>query len=219
MITNRVPVGVRPFIALLCAASATALLAAPAAAQGGRGTVGNMRVGDDSGQTIWEQPAPAGEKVFRAPAGIKQFKVYYEYDGSSAKRAVIKLIAPQGVFLDQKEQELSQAGTFSAEFSFDQPLADQEYLVNAYVDVEGAESLADGFTLYVGDAAPITPAHVTEATVAAPSMPNEQVNAPAQPAVDPGGSPSMLLLVGSGIGVIALLAIVVWAGMSALKQR
>lgn len=223
MIPNRVPVGVRPFIALLCAAGAAAILASPAAAQTGRGTVGHMRVGDDSGQAIWEQPAPAGEKIFRAPAGIKQFKVWFEYDGSAPKRAVIKLIAPQGVFLDQKDQQLANAGTYSVDFSFDQPLTDQEYLVNAYVDVDGAESLADGFTLLVGDASQITPSHVSQATVAAPPAAGDAIGAPpvagAGQSPTPAGAPSTLLLVGSGIGVIVLLAIVVWAGMSALKQR
>lgn len=227
MSMNRHRVRVGRLAALLCSAAAAAAFVAPVAAQTGRATVGNLRIGDDNGQSIWEQPAPAGEKLFKAPAGTKQFKVWYEYDGTTTKRAVFKVIAPQGVFTDIQEQELTAPGTFSIDFSFDEPLADAEYLVNAYVDVDGKESLADGLTLLVGEAAVIPPDNVQQATTGAPAAGID----PAQPVAGaPGavggagtapqaGEPSQLLLFGSGLGVIVLLAIVVWAGMSALKQR
>ncbi len=205
-------------------AAALVALAAPTgvAAQSGRATVGKLRIGDESGQTIWEQPAAAGEKLFKAPSGTQQFKVYFDYDGSAPMRAVIKLIAPQGVIQDQKEQELTAAGTFAVDFSFEQPLADQEYLINAYVDVDGGQSLADGLTLLVGEAA-VIPAQQMQQVPAEPQAPAAEVSAPGADALAPmapvAGGPSQLLLLGSGLGVIVLLAIVVWAGMSALKQR
>lgn len=205
-------------------AAAVVALAAPVdvAAQSGRATVGKLRIGDESGQTIWEQPAPAGEKLFKAPSGTQQFKVYFDYDGSAPMRAVIKLIAPQGVIQDQQEQELTAAGTFAVDFRFEQPLADQEYLINAYVDVDGGQSLADGLTLLVGEAA-VIPAQQMQQVPAEPQAPAAEVSAPGADALAPmapvAGGPSQLLLLGSGLGVIVLLAIVVWAGMSALKQR
>lgn len=229
MSKNRHRAALRRLAALLSAAVAAAALAAPAAAQTGRATVGNLRIGDDSGQTIWEQPAPAGEKIFKAPTGTKQFKVWFEYDGTTAKHAVIKVLAPQGVIAGMQEQDLAAPGTLSMDFTFDEPLADAEYLVNAYVDVDGKESLADGMTLLVGEAAIIPPDRVEQAPVGAPPSGNDAapagavVNAPASGGGDASapqaGEPSQLLLLGSGLGVIVLLAIVVWAGMSALKQR
>lgn len=214
---------VAALVVTLGVAAAALTMPLSAEAQTGRATVGKLRIGDASGQTIWEQPAPAGEKLFKAPSGTQSFKVYFDYDGTAPMRAVIKLIAPQGVIQDQQEQQLTAAGTFSVDFSFEQPLADQEYLINAYVDVDGAQSLADGLTLLVGEAA-IIPAQQAQQVPLDPQAPAAEVSAPgaavaAEPAAPSAGGPSQLLLLGSGLGVIVLLAIVVWAGMSALKQR
>lgn len=214
---------VAALVVTLGVAAATQAMPLRAEAQTGRATVGKLRIGDATGQTIWEQPAPAGEKLFKAPSGTQSFKVFFDYDGTAPMRTVIKLIAPQGVIQDQQEQQLTAAGTFSVDFSFEEPLADQEYLINAYVDVDGAQSLADGLTLLVGEAV-VIPAQQAQQVPLDPQAPPAEVSAQgaavdAEPAAPAAGGPSQLLLLGSGLGVIVLLAIVVWAGMSALKQR
>jgi hypothetical protein len=201
--------------------------------------VGNLRIGDEAGEPVGVVPdAGPGEKVFRLASGLDGFTAWLDYDGGAVTPVSVRVMAPQGVILDQQMRDLQQAGAERFDFGFDPPLNDDEYVVNVYV---GEQSyLADSLQLLVGDAELIPPdiesapevridpieAGAPGSESSAPVAPAPAGNgaSPVQPAAaggtaEPDLGPSSLLLVFAALGVLGLLGVVVWAGVSALSAR
>jgi hypothetical protein len=198
---------------------------APVCAQDGG--VGELRMVDDTGQTAGQEPAPPGEKLFRLEAGVDRFIVAFDFDGASANDVQLRVMGPSGAVLFQETETYSEPGTYTMEFDNDGvPFPEQDYVVNSYIGPDFY--LADSLQLVVGDAQ--LPDSGSEAVVEIDAGDAGQPDAhalvaepfPTQPtqaesAEIPGG-PSWQVLALAGLGVLVLLAIVVWAGWSALHR-
>ncbi len=193
--------------------------------------VGGLRIGDDAGTPIGVVPdAGPGEKVFRLESGLTEFSAWLDYEGTSLTPVSVRLMAPQGVILDQQQRDLEVKGAERFDFEFDPPLNDDEYVVNVYV---GDQSyLADSLQLLVGEAQliPADNERIAEVQIdpdAAPGSVEAGNTGSLEAGVPPSASvgadsplgPSPLLLVLAGLGVLGLLGVVVWAGMSAMSAR
>jgi hypothetical protein len=201
--------------------------------------VGNLRIGDEAGEPVGVVPdAGPGEKVFRLTSGLDGFTAWLDYDGGAVTPVSVRVMAPQGVILDQQMRDLQQAGPERFDFGFDPPLNDDEYVVNVYVGEQGY--LADSLQLLVGDAEIIPPdiesapevridpnaagAPGSESAAPVAPPPAGMEASPVQPVAADGTAatplgPSPLLLVLAALGVLGLLGVVVWAGVSALGSR
>ena len=196
----------------------------PARAGAEQKTVGGIRIVDAEGATIGQEPAPPGEKIFRLPAGVDRFLVALDFEGSAPAEVAVRVMGPSGTVLFEESNTYSAPDTYTVEVGNQGvPFAEQEYVVNVYVGVDSDSYLADSLQLVVGTAA--LPSEVAadtssggqaasgDALALAPTM----VAAPAAPAV-PGG-PSWQILGLALVGILALGAIVVWAGWSAMSRK
>jgi len=211
-------------------AKAAAALAAAAALLLGtgvqaQGTVGSLRIVDETGQTIGQEAAPPGEKLFRLPAGVTAFRVAMDFEGSAATDVQLRVMGPSGTILFQSTDSYSAPETVAVDVDNNgQPFTDQEYVINAYV---GADAyLADSLQLVVGDAQLPTPAEQlgAQSGVLDPLAASGQLVAQAPPPASgqlrtevPGG-PSNTVLALAVAGIAALFAIVLWAGWSATRR-
>jgi hypothetical protein len=210
-------------MAAVVAAAAAIMLGGAALAQE---SVGDLRIVDETGQTIGQQEAPAGEKLYRLPTGVTAFMVAMDYDASAATDVLLKVMGPSGTVLFQNKETLSQPGTHTVQVSSDggQPFADQEYVVNVYV---GADAyLADSLQLVVGEAQLPTPEEA-EATTEARSLDplaastrsaaGQQASSRPLSSNVPGG-PSKSVLALAVAGILVLCGIVIWAAWSATRH-
>jgi len=209
--------------AALCAAALVAVLAAPAGAQ--QAVVGNLRLAADAQGTPLEAvPAGPGEKVYALPEDVTALYVAFDYESSTPQRVQVRVMGPMGAVMFQSDETYETAGTHVLEFeNGGTPLQETEYVVNAYVT--DSLYLADSLQATVGEAT-LSPA-ANEGSVVQPAEPQvvevpigEPVGAVAAQAPAGGAvGPSSMLLVAAGVGVLALLGIVAWAGMSAVGRR
>lgn len=213
--------------ALIAMAASVAVGAGVAMAQSG--TVGNLRIVDDSGQTVGQEEAPAGEKLFRLDSGVTRFNVGFDYEGDGSNEVQIRFMGPSGTVLYQETNTYDAPGTYQVEIdNGSTPLQEQDYVINAYIGPE--PYLADSLQLVVGSAqvpgmdaeddAPVQGAQ--EQDVAQPvghELPPQPVTSEVQQDAGqiPGG-PSWQVLALAGLGILALMAIVLWAGWSAMNR-
>lgn len=195
-------------------------------AAGAQDTVGSLRIVDESGLTIGQEAAPAGEKLYRLPAGTTAFRVAMDFEGSAATEVELRVMGPSGTVLHQSSQTLSEPGTATFDIESDaQPFAEQEYVVNAYVGTEGY--LADSLQLVVGAAQLPTPEEQAGAGTGSGSLDPLSASAGASggsltgsdraTAEVPGGPPRTVLAL-AVLGIIVLFGIVLWAGWSATRR-
>ena len=215
---------VRFALVTACAAFAFGPSASIAGAQDA--VVGNLRLAsDDTGTPMETVPAGPGEKVYALETGDNAVNMAFDFSGTAPTTAQIRLMGPMGVSVHQEDVELVQPGPYVVTYEpGDLPLAETEYVVNVYVEAEGSYYLADSLQMTVGNAT-LSPAvneapAVGEVPVEAPAVPEliNEVGSPQgadTPADVPG--PSTMLLMLAGVGVLGLLAVVAWAGMSAMK--
>ncbi len=215
--------GTRHALSVAFAIFVACAMAAGANAQGA--VVGNLRLASDAAGTPMETvPAGPGEKVYALETGDEVVYMAFDFSGSTPMTAQLRLMGPMGVAVHQEDVELVQPGPYVVEYDpGDNPLAETEFVVNVYVQAEGSFYLADSLQMTVGEAE-LSPAvnEVPPATQLStdsnPAPAVAEVSAPSNvpPAVVPG--PSTMLLMLAGVGVIGLLAVVAWAGMSAMKS-
>lgn len=223
---------VSAFAALALAAVALPLAAPAARAQ--EAVVGNLRLAaDESGAPLEAEPAGPGEKVYRVESGTETLLVAFDYDGEGAMPVQIRVMAPQGVVIYQSSEVYDSPGTYVIEVdNGGLPFEDTEYVINSYVDE--ARYLADSMQVLIGAAEIIPPdiesnppaVSTVEVVVGDQGALDGQVAPPegagtSPTTVDTAGDvpgPSPMLLVLAILGVIGLLGVVVWAGMSALRQ-
>lgn len=187
--------------------------------------VGGLRISDEAGAPFGEVQAPPGEKHFRLDSGVQRLFIAFEYSGTQPTDVQLRVMGPMGAILFQEARTYDAPGTHVVEFDNGLPLEDNEYVINAYVGAEGY--LADSLQLAVGEAQ--IPGPVVDSDFGAPTPEVAQAtmlaNLPAQPggsaaagapAEVPGGPPRGMLVL-AGFGALLLVAVVVWAGRSALR--
>ncbi len=187
--------------------------------------VGGLRIADEAGEEMGLQPSPPGEKHFYLDSGIEGFHIAFEYSGEGSAQVQVRVLGPMGTVMYQEDEACEGPGTFVVEFDNGAPLADNEYVVNAYVGDE--KYLADSLQLAIG-AAKIAPSKIDSTTVASDSstqpqaevlepldIGSEAVEQPSSGQV-PGG-PSRWTLALAALGVLVLIAVVFWAARSAAR--
>ncbi|MFN2114557.1 MAG: hypothetical protein ACK2T6_02510 [Anaerolineae bacterium] len=219
----------RSRVFLFAAVMVAALVgAAPLHAQDGG--VGGLRLVDDAGETMGQEPAPPGEKLFRLDAGVQQFTVAFDVEGGTSD-VQLRVMGPSGAVLFQETQTYTTPGTYTMDFdNGDVAFPEQDYVVNAYIGPEFY--LADSLQMVVG-AAQIPGSDSEEPVVVSADQQtttdqgagHELIAEPieaSQPldatALEIPGGPSRQVLLVAGFGILVLLAIVVWAGWSALNR-
>ena len=198
-----------------------ALQVRPAAAQ--EETVGELRIVDASGAELGREQAPAGEKVFRLPSGVKQFRVAFDFSGETGTDVQVRVMGPSGTVLLQKQETYSKTATYFVDYDNGAtPLADQEYVVNVYVGTD--PYLADSLQLVVGEAPIVrsdmeaTPAGGTPPPAGTEVQVPSDISPPQESQTVPGG-PSWVVLAVAGLGILVLGAVVVWAAWSAMSRN
>lgn len=191
----------------------------PASAQ--QAVVGNLRLATDAqGAPLDPVPAGPGEKVYALPADVQRLYIAFDYQSSTPERVQIRVMGPMGAVMFQSDETYDAPGTHVIEFdNGGAALEETEYVVNAYVT--DSLYLADSLQATVGEAQLSPAANEQSVTAAEPQVVEVPIDAPAgdlAPA-GPAPGPSSMLLVVAGVGVLALLGIVAWAGMSALGRR
>ncbi len=202
---------------LVLAATALAAGAAPLA-QGG-----NIR----PVQKLWMSDKPNGEPLSVVPSGTKTVYVVFDYKDAADAEIQVRVVNPKGETIMTETKKYSGAGRENLEVKSSDPLGDGSYVTNVYVGLNGNLFLSESNEWNVGKA----PAPAAQPTGAAPVAPANQAAAPQagaaaagaaaagqsaapaqQPAVvntDPGVSAPMLI--GAGLLIVGLLALVVWA--------
>jgi len=225
------PIG-GPRAALLLAMAFAVMSIVPGALVHGQSgaVIGNLRVASDETGTPMETiPAGPGEKVYALEAGTSRVLLAFDFNGTSPTTVQLRLMAPQGTILLQEEREISEVGTHVIEYDGeDLPLQETEYVANVYVQTDGnAFYLADSLQMTVGNAS-ISPAVNELGGQAQVEGVQPSIGAGGQPEISAGGGaaaeapvvpgPSPMLLVLAGLGVVSLLGVVAWAGVSAMRQ-
>jgi hypothetical protein len=189
-------------------------------------SISGLRIAQDaSGVAVGEIPSPQGEKYFRLAEGTDSFLVAFDYDGGAPTEVQVRVMGAMGTVLQQKDATYDAPGTYVVEIDNNgRPFEVNEYVVNLYVGKD--RYLADSLQLAIGEAsiAPSVADRTAQAAVAGAGEPTVAavdagavVNAAAPVADVPGGpSPTVLALV--GLGALALLAVVLWAGWSAMGR-
>jgi len=186
--------------------------------------VGNLRLAADAeGAPLDAVPAGPGEKVYALAKDAERLFIAFDYKASSPERVQVRVMGPMGAVMFQSDETYEAPGTHVIEFdNGGLPLEETEYVVNAYVS--DSLYLADSLQATVGEAR-LSPAS-NEQSITAPEpqtieMPIDRPGADLAAAAPAGPTPgpSAMLLVVAGIGVLALLGVVAWAGMSALGRR
>jgi hypothetical protein len=185
--------------------------------------VRNLRLAADaSGTALAEVEAGPGEKRYHLDVGVRELHMAFDCTGVPGD-VQLRLIQPPGTPLDLQDRTCSDASTQVVTYTQSEPLADNEYVVNLYVGTT-EPFLADSVQFTVG-AAEIPPDEGAQPPPAPQTTvaPNPPAGVPADRVVENAaaevdGAPSKLLLVLAGAGILALLAVVVWAGWSAMTK-
>jgi hypothetical protein len=206
----------------MAAGSAVVLTAAVTLAQP---VVSNLRVAADaSGSPLPQAEAPPGEKQYHLESGTNQLFVAFDCASPSEGITQVRVMQPPGTILFQEEASCAAGGQQVVAYDRqDQPFTDNEYVVNLYVG-DKELYLADSVQFAVGGAsippsqgdptfAPPEPA-ATLQVASVPEQPQPGSAGATQPNV---GGPSKWLLAVAGIGILALVAVVAWAGRSAAR--
>ena len=172
-------------------------------------------------QKIWMSDTPNGTAMNLFPSGLKTVYVVFDYKDAADADIQVRVLDPKGATIFLETKKYAGAGRENLEVTASDPLVDGSYVTNVYVGLNGNLFLSESNEWNVGKASsapqPTTAAPVQQppsVQQAAPNPPAAQPvsAAPAQPAVVGGDSGvSAPMLIGAGILVVGLLALVVWA--------
>jgi len=202
----------------LIALLGTALAPLGAGAQGS--PVKDLRLVDASGQPLEQSQIEINDNYYRVPVGTAALKAAFEFVGTQATEVKLKVLGVEGAALFEESKSLEAPGTYDFTYDAkDQPMAEGEYVINLYL---GKESyLADSVQVYVGNAQPPVSVATQQAlTPQAETSDGASATPSASPVTggdtSPAGNSSLLIL--AGVGIVALLGIVLWAGRSAMRR-
>jgi hypothetical protein len=181
-------------------------------------TVGDLRLAqDESGLPLETAASPPGEKIYHLDQGVDRLYIGFDFTGSTPTDVEIRVMGPLGTIVFQETAQYDAPGPKLITFdNGGMPLADNEYVVNAYVGEN--HDLADSLQLTVGEA--VIPTSGAQSAGAALTPQPTLIGAitgggEAQTAL-PGTSRSTLIL--ALFGMVALFGVVVWAGWSAMRR-
>jgi hypothetical protein len=208
-------------LALVVAVLMTVAGARVVSAQSADKPVGNLRIAEDaSGKAIaMDAAAGPGDKIYRLPSGIDQFYVAFDYSGASPTDIAVRVVGPMGAIVFEDRKVYNKPGTHVIIFKQGTgPLADNEYVVNAYVGKD--QYLADSLQLAIGKA------KIAGAVATDSGPPSPPPAAGVIPTVVPAGgasggqppnpfTPTLILAL---VGLVALVSVVLWAVRSAMKS-
>lgn len=217
---------------LTLAALALALFGIRLADAQGGSPVKELRLLDVQGQPLEREELEPGDYIFRLPEATTGVTAAFDFSGTQATDVKLRILGTEGVPIFEESRQVDAPGTVSFTYDAkDQPLEVGEYVVNLYV---GKESyLSDSVQLYVGAANPpvsqatkqaetalaaatADPAAGAAAEAGAGDAAASPVDAEAPSGSSLTGSRSLLIL--AGVGLLALLGIVLWAGRSAMRR-
>jgi hypothetical protein len=181
--------------------------------------VANLRIAADAaGKGIaMDAAAGPGDKIYRLPTGIDQFYVAFDFQGAAPTDVAIRVVGPMGAIVFEEKQTFEKPGTHVIIFKQGTgPLADNEYVVNAYVGKD--QYLADSLQLAVGQAQIPGPV-ATEAGAALTPVTGviPTVGADEGGASDAPPNPFTPMLILALVGFVVLVSVVLWAVRSAMK--
>lgn len=184
-----------------------------------QGLVHDLRIAaDESGAPVTPADAPPGEKRYHLDSGTSELFIAFACDQVSDQTVQVRVMQPPGAVLFQEDRTCATGGTQVVAYSRDgEAFPDNEYVVNVYV---GSDLyLADSVQFAVGGAE--IPPSVSEGPTPASLAPSP-VAVQGGGATDSGdasaaGGPSRWLLAVAGLGILALAAMVLWAGWSAMR--
>jgi hypothetical protein len=143
----------------------------------------------------------------------------FDFIGNSETPVQVRALMAPGTYIFQEDNTYDAPGSHTVVFDKGTPLAVGEYVVNIYVSDQAY--LADSFQLVIGDEVAIpTPDDVRPEVEGA-----AESTEPTEPTIDtpvgdidqlPQGNSGLLVL--AGIGIFALLGIVLWAAWSAMRR-
>lgn len=172
-------------------------------------------------QKVWMSDKPNGTGTTLFPSGLKTVYVVFDYKDAADAEIQVRVLDPKGATIFLETKKYSGAGRENLEVTTTDPMIDGSYVTNVYVGLNGNLFLSESNEWNVGKASsapqPTAAAPVQQPPAAQQSAPNppaaQPVSAsPAQPAVVGGDSSvSAPMLIGAGILVVGLLALVVWA--------
>ncbi len=180
-------------------------------------------------QKIWMSDKPNGNALTVFPKGLKTVYVVFDYKDAADADIQVRVLDPKGATIFLETKKYSGAGRENLEVTASDPLGDGSYVTNVYVGLNGNLFLSESNEWNVGQApaaaAPTTaaPAQAPAAQPqpAAPTPVSQPANASAaQPAPAAGAQPAVVggdsgvsapMLIGAGILVVGLLALVLWA--------
>lgn len=175
-------------------------------------------------QKIWMSDKPNGTAMTVFPSGLKTVYVVFDYKDAADADIQVRVLDPKGATIFLETKKYSGAGRENLEVTASDPMSDGSYVTNVYVGLNGNLFLSESNEWNVGKASsapqPTSAAPAQQPAPGQQAAPNpvsqpaaQPVNAaPAQPAVVGGESGvSAPMLIGAGILVVGLLALVVWA--------
>lgn len=216
-------VSLKTVLAGLVVVVALALVSAPAfAAPPAQGNIRPV-------QKIWMSASANGDPVSVFPSGAKSAFVVFDYKDAADVEIQVRVIDPKGQTIMTETKKYSGAGRENLELKPSDPLGDGAYITNVYVGLQGSLFLSETNEWNVGNPPPAQPtAAAGQAAQAAPpagqpasaqaaqppaaqppAQSSSNVAAPAAAGSDTGLSAPMLI--GAGVLVVGLLALVVWA--------
>jgi hypothetical protein len=199
----------------LLAAIVVGLATCGLASAQGQSIIRDLRLASGpDGAPLAQVEAGPGEKRYHLEQATDTLFIAYDCTGTGEGDIQVRVIQPPGTPLDVQDRTCSAAGTEVVVYEASRPMVDNEYVVNLYVGRD-EPFLADSLQFTVGDAQIVdTPPDVNPQVV---STAGPVIVDQTGPESVPGG-PSSLLLALAGIGVVGLLAVVAWAGWSAMRH-
>ncbi len=171
-------------------------------------------------QKLWMSDKANGEPITVFPTGIKSVYVVFDYKDATDTQIQVRVINPKGETIYTETKKYSGAGRENLEVTASDPLPNGAYVTNVYVGLQGNLFLSETNEWNVGVPAPtaIPQAAPPLATAGADKV---AANAPAQAAAAPAagnppvaateGGVSTPMLLGAGLLILGLVALVIWA--------
>lgn len=178
-------------------------------------------------QKLWMSDKANGEPVAVFPKDTRSVYVVFDYKDATDTEIQVRVLDPKGQTIFTETKKYAGAGRENLQVTSSDPLAEGAYVTNVYVGLQGNLFLSETNEWNVGPPAPtavpkagpqLNPAAASTAAASAANPAGQPVSiagqdaagsAPVAAASEGGVSTPMLL--GAGLLILGLVALVVWA--------